>query len=74
MKISTEERMKSVVLGLGLVGGGMFVFVTPLNIAGLLIGLMLSGFGANPRAGEDNGVVVKAEKPIPTKKKRAKKS
>ncbi|MEW6721846.1 MAG: hypothetical protein AB1324_01135 [Candidatus Micrarchaeota archaeon] len=72
--MKTEERMKSVVLGLGLVGGGMFLFITPLNIAGLLIGLMLSGFGANPRAGEDNGVMVAPRKAAAPKKKKARKS
>jgi hypothetical protein len=87
MKTSFGERMKRVLFGLSLVGGGMFVFFMPLNVAALMIGMMLVGLGIDPRGTEfpEDELPAKAPekesekpapaaaKPSPSQKKKARK-
>jgi membrane protein implicated in regulation of membrane protease activity len=53
MESVKHQRIFSVVLGMGLLITGSF-FVLPLMVAAYIIGLMLIGFGFEPRMGEDS--------------------
>ncbi|MEW6035632.1 MAG: hypothetical protein AB1529_03395 [Candidatus Micrarchaeota archaeon] len=53
MESKRNQRVLSVALGLGMVITGSY-FVVPLAIASYLIGLMLVGFGMEPRMQDDS--------------------
>lgn len=58
MKTSIQERVTRILLGLGLVVCGYF-FILPLKLPAVYLGLMIVGFGIDPRGTEypeDNGI------------------
>ncbi len=75
MKTSQDLRVKRVVFGMGLMAVGT-VFVMPLSFASYIIGLLLVGFGIDPRGTEypeDDLPPAAVAKPRPEPKRSARK-